>query len=95
MKVFSMWENKNSEISRLRSSQRWKNCRRAVLLAQPVCEICGIHPAIEVHHIHLATVENMFEPDNLAALCCDCHERIHAAMRRGVDMQIFFGERAK
>lgn len=90
-----MWENKNLEISKLRSSQRWKNCRRSILLAVPVCEVCGEHAAVEVHHIHLATVDNMFVSNNLAALCSDCHERIHAAMRRGVDMVIFFGERAK
>lgn len=89
-----MWDKKNAEIVKLRSSQRWKNCRRMILLAQPVCEVCGDHAAEEVHHIHLATVENMFDADNLAALCCSCHERIHGAMRRGVDMTLFFGERA-
>ena len=87
-----MWDGKNPVISKMRSSSRWRKLSAAILRDVPVCQICGNHAAAEVHHIELANVENFYRRENLAALCAECHERIHAAMRRGIDVKIFFGD---
>ena len=40
------------------------------------CELCGLECELQVHHIHYRTLGNE-EPSDLAALCDDCHGRIH------------------
>lgn len=87
------WDSRDPELSGLRSSGRWKKARKRFLLEHPICEICASRASVEVHHVHLATIENFFDEHNFAALCVVCHQKAHSAMRRGIDMSIFFGNR--
>jgi 5-methylcytosine-specific restriction protein A len=65
-----------------RYNGEWKKIRAAYLAAHPLCELCfeagRFTPATLVHHkIHLRDggSNNM---ENLASLCCSCHERLHS-----------------
>lgn len=52
--------------------------RRAVLArADGACEICGLHGlSLELHHKHYNS-EYHETPDDLLALCRDCHQAQH------------------
>jgi hypothetical protein len=52
-------------------STTWKQVRRQKLQAQPVCELCGISPATEVHHLNNNPLDN--RGANLCSTCKSCH----------------------
>lgn len=83
---------KNDFLAKLRSSARWQDLRFSVLSENPICEICGKTGACEAHHIIEAHIDPdlFFERSNLAAVCEDCHKKVHAAYRRGIDPKILF-----
>lgn len=69
--------------SKFYHSKEWKAVRSYIMLKSGgICEKCGA-PAEEVHHkIHLtrANINDLnvnLNPDNLVALCRDCHFRQH------------------
>ena len=52
-------------------SPKWAKVRKAKLLLQPECEVCGCTHALEVHHVipfHIAP-EKELDIDNLIVLC--------------------------
>ena len=53
---------------------RWPTVRNAYMAAHPVCELCG-RPAKQCHHINPveAYPELELDPENLCALCPECH----------------------
>ena len=61
-------------------SDEWRRCRAAYLAKEPLCERCG-KPATQVHHKERLTPDNIHDPsvslnpDNLEALCMDCHQQ--------------------
>ena len=64
-------------------STAWKRLSRAFLLSKNyICERCG-QPAEIAHHRRYLTAENVLNPDislnpdNLEALCRDCHNAEH------------------
>ena len=58
-------------------STAWKRLSRAFLLSKNyICERCG-KPAEIAHHRRYLTAENSLNPDNLEALCRDCHNAEH------------------
>ena len=64
-------------------STAWKRLSRAFLLSRNyICERCG-KPAEIAHHRRYLTAENVLNPDvslnpdNLEALCLDCHNTEH------------------
>lgn len=64
-------------------STAWKRLSRAFLLSRNyICERCG-KPAEIAHHRRYLTAENLHDPaislspDNLEALCRDCHNAEH------------------
>ena len=64
-------------------STPWKRLSRAFLLSKNyICERCG-KPAEIAHHRRYLTAENVLNPDislnpdNLEALCRDCHNAEH------------------
>ena len=64
-------------------SPQWRRARAAYLDARHhVCERCG-GPATIVHHRRYITPANVgdpsvtLDPDNLEALCIDCHNAEH------------------
>jgi len=87
----SFYKN-NDFLAKLRSSARWQNLRFSVLSEKPICEICGKTGACEAHHIIEAHIDPdlFFERNNLAAVCEDCHKKVHGAYRRGIEPKILF-----
>lgn len=68
-----------------RRSSKWPTIRRAFLMLQPTCQLCGGSDKLEVHHIipfHMAP-ELELEFGNLVTLC----ER----KKYGVNCHQFFG----
>lgn len=86
--------SKDRDYRRLIHAPRWVRLRRAILTAHPLCERCEadgyVTPATEVHHRHpveyginyAEKYRLMYQPDNLMALCHDCHVKIHTEMGR-------------
>lgn len=90
------WTDKDPRAAAFRSSAAWRNLAARFLQLHPLCRICMIRPAVCVHHIvPLAKMGADLEtrgldPENLAALCDECHEKVHEAMRRGFDAAQLF-----
>lgn len=71
------------------NSKQWRELRLEYLKLNPLCEKCELENnltlANEVHHIIPISVGNTFEqkkelgynPENLMALCSNCHKEIH------------------
>ena len=64
-------------------SKKWLKCRAAYLAGKfYICERCG-RPATIVHHKERVTPENVgdpgvtLNPENLEALCLECHNKEH------------------
>lgn len=92
----SFYAQNRSKQKRFYSSKRWRKCRDNYLSEHPLCERCamaGIASVAEhVHHIKELddfTVDDpmiALNPDNLEALCFDCHNKEHhAAVEVGED----------
>ena len=72
---------------------RWKTLRQWKLEQNPLCELCEregkVVSAIDVHHktpVESArTPDEMerlaFDPNNLQALCINCHAKVHREAR--------------
>jgi 5-methylcytosine-specific restriction endonuclease McrA len=62
------------------STRKWRALRERKLRLNPVCEMCGQAPAIEVDHIkQLVHGGPRFAWRNLRALCSPCHHLRHGA----------------
>ena len=71
------------------NTSQWKKLRLAYFMEHPLCEYCLAEgktvPTEEIHHIKpILSVEDdlqrkdlAFNPNNLVALCKDCHHKIH------------------
>jgi 5-methylcytosine-specific restriction protein A len=65
---------------------RWDKAREAYLNRNPLCEMCEKEgrttPAVLVHHKKpIDEGGERLNPDNLMALCRECHEKIHGRKR--------------
>ena len=66
------------------NNQAWRRLRKAKLMAQPLCEICGA-VAQHVHHVksflseddELKQMELLLSWDNLMSVCHECHNKLH------------------
>ena len=47
-----------------------------------ICEKCGLQTASEVHHLKYPPWATFDVPENLIAVCHDCHCRIHNKEKR-------------
>lgn len=60
----------------------WRSIRARYVAEHPLCEVCQqkgrITPMQEVHHIVALRDGGTHHPDNLMALCKQCHSRITA-----------------
>ena len=109
---------KDKDYIKLIHAPRWLRLRREILTARPLCERCAaegyVTPATEVHHqrpveygvTYADKYRLMYDPNNLRALCHNCHVKVHtemgrsgkAATRRRNDEQVaevirkFFGD---
>ena len=72
------------------NTNRWQKLRKAKLMANPVCEICGKELATQVHHKDsflkyeniLKRKEVAYNFDNLQSLCEWCHIKLHRDERK-------------
>lgn len=86
--------DKQGQIQKIYNSSIWQKLRIAYLMEHPICEVCELEgkivPAVEIHHIREISngesLEEMkdiaYNPNNLQALCIDCHHKIHTDRRR-------------
>ena len=59
-------------------SDEWKRLRKSKLeLAANKCEVCGEKPAGQVHHVRYPERFGQESMDDLAAVCGDCHRKLH------------------
>lgn len=94
-------KTENPVLRRLRSSKRWQDLRRQILLACPVCYLCrrlggALRPATDIHHVIPAREmiesggeEAFFELRNLIPLCTYHHERNENAWKDGTAEALF------
>jgi hypothetical protein len=62
----------------------WKAKRNLVLArSKYICEGCGVARAVQVHHRSYDHWQDPFLWE-LAAICLDCHERLHAHMKQSM-----------
>lgn len=86
--------DKQGQIQKIYNSSIWQKLRNCYLIEHPLCEVCEsegrIVPAVEIHHIREISngesLEEMmdiaYNPNNLQALCIECHHKIHTYRRR-------------
>lgn len=75
------------------NTAKWRKLRQAYLMQHPLCEMCKkdgkVKEATEVHHItpiskaesELQMKELGYNPNNLMALCEECHHKLHNEMK--------------
>lgn len=65
----------NKSAERNGSTRAWRTLRRSVLLRDRyTCRVCGALGVNEVDHIKAKALGGTDDPDNLQAICCDCHK---------------------
>lgn len=70
-------ESRKAEYASYLLTSSWRARRFKVLeRAKYLCEGCGEHPAMEVHHVTYDHVGGEFLWE-LRAVCVTCHERLH------------------
>jgi 5-methylcytosine-specific restriction endonuclease McrA len=75
-------------VNKIYNSTTYRNLRKARLIEHPVCEICNKNLATDVHHVipiprdadELTMKTYGLDPNNLIALCNDCHHNIHRSL---------------
>ena len=95
----SFYQENRPEQKKFYSSKAWRKCREVYLSEHPCCERCAkagiVSIAEHVHHITELTEANFndpmisLNPDNLEALCFDCHNKEHHGAEE-VDKDLFF-----
>lgn len=56
----------------------WKLLSEKIRKERPMCELCKIKPATQVHHIFSRRFKStMFDEDNLISICNGCHLKTH------------------
>ena len=89
LKKREMTESKKKS-QEIYNTNRWQKLRKAKLMANPVCEICGKELATQVHHKDsflkyeniLKRKEVAYNFDNLQSLCEWCHINLHRDERK-------------
>lgn len=74
--------NERDPESSKRYGRTWKQIRAAFLSANPLCVICKeqdrLTPATLAHHKIKLSDGGTNDWENMAALCQECHSRLHA-----------------
>lgn len=58
-------------------SPDWRAKSSKILFERPICQICDKNPSVEVHHLSYDRLEHEDLNKDLAAVCRECHSRIH------------------
>lgn len=82
----------NKVVHDIYNTNKWKQLREWYIMNNPLCEKCQekgiIKSAEEIHHItpiskgkdKLEMMDFAYNPNNLIALCKECHHNIHKQM---------------
>ena len=85
---------KDKDYIQLINTTRWKQLRKSILDAYPLCQRCQqegrLTAAQEVHHVrpveeaitYADKMQRMYDAHNLQALCHDCHVKTHTEQGR-------------
>ena len=77
---------RRKERQQLYQMKQWRDLSHYFRMTHPMCQICKKNVSEHVHHINspfdygLSEVEKiarLLDPDNLMALCAECHNRLH------------------
>ena len=67
-------------------SSIWSAERRGVIMRDSMCQVCGIRPSTEVHHIRPKHLNGApLNPRNLIGLCRECHDEVHRVIDGGIN----------
>lgn len=98
-KTMSFYKECRKEQKRFYSSTKWIRCRDVYLSEHPLCERCleagRASTAEHVHHKIELNINNYkdpmiaLNPDNLEALCFECHQKEHHESDE-VDKDLYF-----
>jgi len=91
----SFYQVNRKEQSKFYDSKAWKKCRQVYLSEHPLCERCQeagrATIAEHVHHKIELSADNYkdpliaLNPDNLEALCFNCHQKEHHSAKEIAD----------
>lgn len=83
----SFYQEDRPKQKRFYSSKRWRACRDVYLSTHPLCERCAqvgiastaehVHHKIELTEANYSNPMIALNPDNLEALCFECHRKEH------------------
>jgi len=64
-------------------SKRMRRLASALREANPICEVCGVRPGAEVHHVvkWKDSEALRLDPSNLVVCCRTCHELLEKGTR--------------
>lgn len=68
-----------SELEKQYHTKRWEQMKLYILdRDNGICQRCGklITTRFIIHHKHLATLGNFYDPANLELLCIECHNYV-------------------
>ena len=95
----SFYKENRPKQKRFYSSKKWLRCRDTYLSEHPFCERCikagiavpseHVHHIIELDEIKVDDPMLALNPDNLEALCFECHNKEHHG-RTDCDKDFFF-----
>lgn len=72
------WVSENSGRYWYLQTSHWSTIKQFVLRrANHRCELCGVSTALHIHHLHYSNIGNE-RPEDLVALCKNCHKATHA-----------------
>ncbi len=86
-------EHRNRADERLRKTTEWRKMSDYLLAREPLCQICG-EPAGLRHHIiePRGDASLFFDENNTASVCIECHNKVHAAYKRGIKWRTLVGD---
>ena len=95
----SFYKENRPEQKRFYSSKKWRKLRDIYLKEHPLCERCSaagraqiaehVHHKIELDEKNYKNPMIALNPDNLEALCFDCHSKEHHQGDE-IDQNLFF-----
>ena len=83
---------RNNKWNKYYQNKRWKKLRDWYMSLHPICADCMFEgrsvPATELHHIipfstgktEEEKMDLLLSPDNIVALCSECHDKRHAVL---------------
>lgn len=65
-------------VKRLSQLREYTHERKAVLDKRPICEVCKLKRAFEIHHMKGREGKLLLNKEFWLPVCWSCHNRIHS-----------------